>query len=145
MQMKDFDLVERGPALFDTYANRIPVSSPIGDFRIELTVGIGAQPTPAMFAAADRLSAKFSTDREMLALKVHDRYLAVCMAGYGPDWLKQCGVPEGLSLPQLCEYLDPRTLTVDRELNMSVYVSPDWDREHGLYFDLVDGEWQLGD
>ncbi|HEY1632276.1 MAG TPA: hypothetical protein VGF56_13245 [Rhizomicrobium sp.] len=145
MQLTDFDLMERGPRRFDTYANRTLVPSPLGDFTIEMLVDIGKTPTPEMLAAASRLLEKFSADKESLAQKVYRQYRAVCEASYGPGWLKGCGVPEGLSLPRLHEYLNSRTLTVDSALNISVYTSPAWDREHGLYFDLVDGEWRFGE
>ncbi len=95
-----------------------------------------------MLAAAEVLVGQFASDKDMLAQKVFDEYLALCADACGPEWLQDCGVPEGLSLSELAPYLDPRALTVDRDLKMTVYTSPDWDREHGIYFNLLGGKWE---
>lgn len=145
MQLSDFHLVERGPSLFDAWESHERIASPIGDFKIEFQVEMGSSPTAAMLEVAEQLLARFNSDKGVLAQRVYDKYLSVCSDPEGVEWMADCGVPVGLSMADVSRHLNPRTLTVDAELNMSVYTSPDWDREHGLYFDLVDGDWLASD
>lgn len=142
LKLSEFKLLARGPYSFDTWRHSKSVKSPLGDFTVVIQLAIGSQPTSSMVIAATSLVEHFDKDKELLSQKVFEEYLAVCADMFAPEWLKGCGVPEGLQLSDLCAFVDQRTLTVDGDLTMTAYLSPKWDEEHGIYFDLIDGRWE---
>ena len=142
MALEDFVLAPRGPARFDCYEHPNRVASPLGEFTIELAVKVDSRPTPEMVQAANILVSRFEQDRELISQMVFEEYKTVCGDRFGAEWLEECGVPMNLSLSDIQAYLNPRTLSVHDDCSAALYLGPDWDREHGLTYELNQIGWE---
>jgi hypothetical protein len=119
----------------------VAIPSIFGDFVVELHTEIDARPTPAMVDRANALVRQFQIDAANLSDMIYSQYLAVCDDPDWREWLADAGVAAGLSISEIGRYLKVKTLVVFDDLSASVYVSPDWDTEHGLYYDWTGEGW----
>lgn len=140
--LDEFVLIPRGPCLFDSYEHPTPVPSPVGDFIVCLDVKMDQSPSSEMLQAAARLIERFEQDRELVAQMIFDEYMAVRDDPEGRWWPEECGVPADLKRSELHNFLSPRQLSVADDCSAAVYVGPDWDREHGLTYELTPEGWE---
>jgi len=145
MQQSDFIKQPRGPYKFDVYHHSKPIDSPLGAFIVELMMHDSKPPDQPMLDMAQDLVTHFMTDKDRISELVYEQYL---LASDDPDWLDSCDVPPGLRTNQIAPYLQARTLSVCRDLkdrteaySARVYMSPQWDEEHGLYFKREADGW----
>jgi hypothetical protein len=147
MKLSDFVLQPRGAYNFDHYIHPMTIPSPLGDFSLELYVD-SASRRPAdqkMLAAIIALRQTFEDDMDSLVALVHQQYLN---ATEDEEWCDVCDLATGLSADELAPLLDGRAITVwqnetdgDNPNPGRIYMSPQWDEEHGLYFARVDNKW----
>ena len=95
MNLSDFTKQPRGPFGFDIWTSKQTIPSPMGEFAVELQMGVGenAPPDSEMLRHADELVALFRVNLEIIHDKVFEHYQMV--AG-DSDWLGGCGVPADL-------------------------------------------------
>jgi hypothetical protein len=150
MTLSDFTKQPRGPFAFDCWTANQAIPSPMGEFIVELQMGVGdnAPPDREMLRCAEELVALFRANVEIIHDKVFEHYQAVTAEG---GWEGGCEVPADLDRLGMLAHLEVRTLTVSRvgdedEPYVSrVYISPAWDEEHGIYLAYRDGEWEFVD
>ena len=138
MQIEEFEKQDRGPYLFDRFRHRDTVDSRLGSFSIELIVNMDKAPNQDMANAMRILIDRFEKNEEEIAQMVFREYRAI--AESQPDWLEDCEVPLTLSIDGLEPFLTARVLSVsddvddvDDQYRPRVYMSPQWDEEHGFY------------
>ena len=100
---------------------------------------------PGGCLTAEDLIDQFTTDKDRVTQLVFQQYKLVSADS---DWLEDCEMPNGLDADQLGPYLRARTLSVSRDLDdrnepysARVYMSPQWDEEHGLYLKRDGDGW----
>lgn len=145
MNAKDFVRRPRGPALFDCHQHPVAIPSAYGDFILELHTQMDAPPTTAMIARAEELTERFRADEPYLCGLIYQSYSEICADPDWQDWLNDAGVECGKPPEEIGGYLTAKTLVVDENLLASAYMSPAWDQEHGLYFNLTPNGWVRGD
>lgn len=147
MNLSEFVLQPRGPYLFDHYIHPDAVPSPLGKFVLELHVDDAAKRTPdeRMLHAILTLRDAFLSDTNSLVTLVYDQYL---LATEDEEWCEVIELPIGLTENDLEPLLDTRTISVSQNETDSdepnpgrVYMSPEWEEEHGLYLARIDGKW----
>lgn len=102
-----------------------------------------------MLAAIVALRDAFQADMDRLVLLVHEEYL---LATDDKEWCEMIELPTGLRPEELEPLLSNQSITVsdfgeeEEEPNPGrVYMSPEWDEEHGLYFARLQGKWEKVD
>lgn len=147
MRLSEFVLQPRGPYLFDHYIHQKKIQSPLGTFSLELYVNDASKRAPdeKMLAAIVALRDRFQADMHSLVSLVHQQYL---LATEDEEWCEACDLPTGLSADELEPLLAGRAITVsqdemdDDDSNPGrVYMSPEWDEEHGLYYARIENKW----
>ncbi len=150
MTLSDFEKQPRGFSLIDAWTAITPISTPIGNFGVEMQMGVGDRQPPddEMLRHVAELIGLLRRDFDGIRDKVFEHYRS-CAAIPGFD---SCGVPGDLDGEGILKHLDERTLTVSRRKSFlgaryssRVYIIPAWDVEHGLYIAYRRGEWQLGE
>jgi len=138
MKIEDFKKQKRGPYLFDWFRHPNTINSRLGVFSLELTVEMDKVPNQAMADAMEKLIGKFEKNKDMIAQMVFKEYLTIAKAE--PDWLESCEVPLNLSIDDLAPFIKAQALTVSDDVDDAedrhhprVYMSPQWDEEHGFY------------
>ncbi|NQV27007.1 MAG: hypothetical protein HQ518_21870 [Rhodopirellula sp.] len=146
MKLPEFRKLPRGPRAFDCYEHHTPIPSPLGEFTLELQMDVDdTTPGQSMIDMAQDLASQFTADVERVTELLFAQYQ---LASEDPDWLGECGLPPGLSAGQLAPYLHVRALAVSHDKNdqvepysARVYICPQWDEEHGLYFKRDSDGW----
>lgn len=146
--MKLEEFVQR-PDDEECYDHPDTVPSPVGAFGLGFQVFDGDPPDARMLELLEELVARFKADADRVVAMIHEEYEeAVADAA----WADFCEVPTGLSVEQLEPHLENRSLYVRRDsrdeeepLAARLYVSPDWDQEHGYYLAHEDGRWMRED
>lgn len=141
MKVDDFVKRPRGPTLFDCHQHPATIPSVYGDFVVELHSEIDVPPTPAMVAKANALVAQFKADEAHICDLIFREYQAVCANPDWREWLDDAGVERGRPITEIGGYLEAKALVVADDLLASIYMSPQWDIEHGLYFDWTTEGW----
>jgi hypothetical protein len=148
MNLSDFEKQSSGLSLFDTWTAINPISTPIGDFSVELYMGIGDKRPPdgEMLQRANDLVALLLTEFEIIRDKLFEHYR---MYAEVPGF-EFSGVPYGLDREGIVKYVDDLALTVSRQRSLlgtryssRVYVIPQWDVEHGIYLARRGSEWRI--
>src|SRR5262245_11292389 len=148
MTLSDFTKQPRGAYAFDFWTANKAIPSPMGEFTVELQMGVGdnAPPDNEMLRHAEELVALFRADVEIIHDKVFEHYQ---MMTDDSDWLEMCGVPANLDRDGILEHLEVRTLSVlrggdeDEPYVSRVYIVPAWDEEHAIYLAHQGGEWEF--
>ncbi|MDP3739012.1 MAG: hypothetical protein Q8R02_16580 [Hyphomonadaceae bacterium] len=117
----------------------------MGDFTIEMFVGMNERPTERMAVIASTLVDQFRKDEAVIAQLVYDEYVAMCSSPHLRDRLASNGVEPDLPIGAIGKYLDPRILEVADDGRALVYIGPDWDRELGLCIEHKGGGWAKTD
>lgn len=149
MKPEDFQKQPCGPYAFDFYYHPILIDTPLGEFQVELSMfdKNTHPPTQEMATAAESFVSWFKEDLGEALDLVFKSYQLACERD--PDWVEACDVPLGLKLPHLTEYIGVRSLTISEEheegsrYSACVYLSPQWDEEHGLSISKSDGHWTI--
>lgn len=144
MDLDEFVLQPRGPYLFDHYTHPDRVGSPLGDFTLELHVDDAnvRGPDERMLAAIASLRDAFVQHIDSLVELVFEQYqLATADYDDDPEWFDDMEIPIGLTKSELEPLLGVRTLAVSRDSTGVVYMSPEWDCEHGLSFARQNDSW----
>jgi hypothetical protein len=132
----EFEQMRRGPSRAAFWRARMPLENPIGPFEIELD----APPDAELLAIANELIAVVSTQHAAIVKLIYANYLEAAEDRW---WMKSCGVPRKLEEDQVLEYLRSRSISVRRDgkgrISGSIYFSPKWDIEHGIYLGLANG------
>jgi hypothetical protein len=125
------------------------VSSPLGDFRIELQIEDSDKTPPGeeMLARAADLQRYAQDHGESILDLVFGSYLRCLKHTGGEDWLDGCDVPRDLKREAVREYMAGRVLFVRRDFDVEetpytsfVRVVPQWDEEHALEMEVEDGK-----
>jgi uncharacterized protein DUF6985 len=148
MTLSDFTKQPRGAYAFDFWVANRAIPTPMGEFAVELQMGIGdnAPPADEMVRQADELVGLLRAHIETIHDKVFEHYQMVAEQG---GWLGSCGIPSGLDREGILDHLQVRTLTVSRDEDADevyrsrVFIVPDWDEEHAIYLAHCDGEWEF--
>lgn len=134
----------------ENYVRSTPVPSLLGDFTVEMTVGEGEVPDQDLMDRLQGLIDRFQRDAEKVASLLHESYRE--FVEQDPEWFEDVDIPTDLKVDQLAAYLDFRSLTIDSEPNhrgeefpARVYISPQWDEEHGFYLRFDGSDWQQVD
>ena len=127
--------------LFDCHRHPEAIPSVYGDFVVELYTEMDVPPSAAMVVAANALVTRFRLDEAVVCDLIYREYLTVCTDPDWAGWLDDVGVERGRTIAEIGRYLDARTLVVNDDLSACVYVSPQWDTEHGLYFEYTPQGW----
>ncbi len=129
------------------HAHPDPVASPMGDFTVEMTVEEGASPDQTLFEKCRALVDQFVQDVDKITELLHESYRDV--AEEDPDWFEEAEIPTDLRPDQLADLLETRSLTISSEPNhrgeeypARVYISPEWDEEHGFYLKFAGSSWE---
>jgi hypothetical protein len=147
MKLSEFILQERGPYLFDHYIHPVACPSVLGNFVLEFQVDDAGKrpPDEKMLNAIVALRDAFLRDTSSLVTLVHGQYL---LATRDDGWSNGCGLPIGLTEIQLEPLLNGGTITVSQDETDAdepnpgrVYMSPEWDEEHGLYVARIEDRW----
>jgi hypothetical protein len=150
MTLSDFTKQPHGPFTLDCWTSNQAIPSPMGEFIVELQMGLGdnAPPDSEMLRRAEELVALFRANIEIIHDRVFEHYQ---MVTGNSGWLGDSGVPADLDRSGILEYLEVRTLTVSRDCDEDgpymrrVYIIPTWDEEHGIYLAYRDGEFEFVD
>ena len=145
MRLEDFTKQERGPYRFDWFQHSIKIPSALGRFSLELFVEMGGTPNQGMIDAMQDLVDAFEAKKDEIAIKVFEEYRATMDSD--PEWAESCDVPLNLEIEDLASVIERRALTVwdcledpDDLHSPRVYMSPQWDEEHGLYFKISNND-----
>lgn len=151
MELSEFELQPRGPYLFDHYIHPVMIPSPLGSFSLEFHVDNASRRPPGekMLAAIVALRDAFQADMDQLVLLVHEEYL---LAIDDEEWCEEIELPTGLRPEELEPLLSNQSMTISNFGEEEavpdpgrVYMSPEWDEEHGLYFARLQGKWEKVD
>jgi len=142
MTLSDFTKQPRGAYLFDFWVANRAIPTAIGEFTVELQMGIGdkAPPDDKMVRQADELIELLQAHIRTIHDKVFEHYQMVAEQG---------GFPSGLDREEILDQLQVRTLTVSRDENADevyrsrVFIIPEWDEEHAIYLAYCAGEWEF--
>ena len=131
MNIADFEKQPRGPYLFDWWAARQRIETPLGLFSVEFQM-LGEDDTNPPDDEMLRRASELVSYAENNAL--------------APGWLETCEVPRRLRPDRIRDYLrENGSLVVSRHLDWdepyssSIHVCPLWDEEHALTLDVRDG------
>lgn len=154
VELSDFIIQPRGCFLFDFYIHPKPIQSVLGDFFLEFQVddSVITPPSHEMLEVIILLSTAFKNDTMALALLVYQEYL---LAVEDIEWCKECQLPVGLKLEEISPLLSQQTIGVSYDMMYEpnidlisrgrVYMSPQWNEEHGLYVTRVNDKWEIVD
>ena len=151
LNIDEFVKQPRGPFHFDHYKHPTLIPSPLGEFAVELSMGIGDDSPPdlTMIKLAEQLVKQFVKDQVQVVRLVYGDYKAACN---DPEYLEFCKCPLNLTLYDLPNHLSARAISISRDLDVSemsyeahVYMSPRWDKEHGFCLEHKDGSWKVVD
>ncbi len=145
MTPSEFKKQRRGPRLFDRWLWKKSVATPLGNFSVELQMGVGDTNPP------DDEMVKRAAELVQYAEAHGDCILDIVFGYYRlageSDWLDMAGVPTGLTRQAVSSQVrDDRTLVVSRHLDWdepydsAIHVVPLWDEEHALSLELRDGQ-----
>lgn len=133
----DFQMADRGPRLFDRWLAKQSVPTPLGPFAVELY----QRPDEELLRHANELVAFVSDGYDAILTVVYEHYLRTAEDKY---WMKGCGVPRRLPEGKVAKYIRSRAVVVRRdrggEVDAAIYISPQWDTEHGINLGLVNGQ-----
>lgn len=151
MKLSEFVLQSRGAGGFDSYLHPQTIPTPLGEFSLEFQVKNAARrpPDEKMLAAIITLRQALESDLHALVTLVHEQYL---LAAEDEEWCEVCELPTGLGADELAPLLEGQTISVAQQETDAdephpgrVYISPQWDQEHGLYVARIDDRWVLVD
>ena len=142
MILSDFTKQPRGLYPFDSWVANRAIPTPMGEFTVELQMGIGdkAPPDDKMLRQAEELIQLLEAHIGTIHDKVFEHYQMVAEQG---------GFPSGLDREGILDQLEVRTLTVSRDEHADevyrsrVFIIPAWDEEHAIYLAYCDGEWEF--
>jgi hypothetical protein len=125
-----------GPYAFDRWLSA-PLPNPIGSFEVELL-----EPPDAELLLEINALAQFVTDNPDAVLKaIHEAYLVIAD---DREWMTICEVPANLPIDRVAQYLSSRQISAERKRDGriigTIYFTPQWDEEHGLYLEVLDGK-----
>lgn len=133
----DFAKPARGAGVWQA---RTPVTTPFGDFVVELK----SAPDAELLAVANELAAFASSNFGDVFEIVFADYQRACE---DRQWMRGCGVPLRLAYDRVPEFVRDRTICVRRERSGTVsgalFLVPEWDVEHGIELVVRDGQWVL--
>lgn len=125
------------------------ISTEIGEFKIELSTDdlIANTPSKPLLLEMQFLIDRFEESVDKILELIFAHYQQYSME---KDWMVQCNVPQNLEKQQLLDFITGQRLSVIREsgddeehFHSRVYVSPEWDTEHSLYFKYESKKWTL--
>ena len=116
----------------------------MGPFALEIYTGANGAPDTTQLARAEQLVSRFELDSNYILNMIHAKYTEFCSQDYVEDLLMESGLESGRSALGVIEYLHRKALVICEDLTASVYLSPQWDEEHGLIFDLTPEGWVDG-
>jgi hypothetical protein len=142
MTLSDFTKQPSGTYPFDFWVANRALPTPMGEFTVELQMGIGdkAPPDDKMLRQAEELIQLLEAHIGTIHDKVFEHYQMVAEQG---------GFPSGLDREGILDQLEVRTLTVSRDEHADevyrsrVFIIPAWDEEHAIYLAYCDGEWEF--
>lgn len=136
----DFKREPRGGCEFYTWSTEMTVPSPLGDFAIEAMTPIGdtKPPDQRMLDLLNEMVALVEENGEAILEQVYEHYQK---CSDDTNWMEICDVPVGLSREEIKDYLTAIDIVVDREEPTAhLLVTPEWDEEHAIYFEIEDGK-----
>jgi hypothetical protein len=145
LKVSDLEYQDKGPYLFERWAWKHRVQSPLGDFEVTFTRADGdlREPDHEMLRRGDELIRFVQTHGEYLLDIVYGYYL---LAQETEGWLEMADVPRGLTRGQILPYIrDDRTLQVSHSsttepgYSSALNVVPLWDEEHALPMTFENG------
>ena len=148
LNLSDFEKQPRGPYAFDFWIAKEPLSTPIGDFTVELQMGVGDTDPPddEMLRRANALVALLPTDFR----KIQDRVFEHYQMSDDPDRLEEMGIPTDCDRDSILAYLEARSLVVSRSVSDEgvdytslVHSIPAWDEEHAIFLAYQEGDWKF--
>ncbi|MGB8010056.1 MAG: hypothetical protein WCF68_00465 [Terriglobales bacterium] len=105
MTIADFEKQPRGPYLFDWWVGRQRIATPLGLFSVEFHI-LGDDdtdpPDEEMSRRAAGLVSYTESHGEFILDIVFGHYL---LKAEDPDWLRDCGVPRGLTRNRVADYV----------------------------------------
>jgi hypothetical protein len=146
MTTSEFQKQPRAPYLFDHWVWNKLVSTPLGNFSVELQILGDDDSNPPDEEMLRRASELVSYAES------HGDYILDIVVGYyrlagESDWLDMAGVPRGLTRETVSSQVrEDRTLVVSRHLDWdepydsAIHVVPLWDEEHALSLEFEGGE-----
>lgn len=143
LTVDDLVLQPRGPYGSNRWYAKSQVPTSFGDFLIEAVMPLKdiAPPDSEMIRQANELAEFTQNHSRAILNKIFEHYQLVAEP---TEWFATCGVPLNLTQKTLAPYLEQRTLVVERgESDPTIYISPQWDIEHGLYLLVRKGRVQF--
>ena len=137
LTLDDFHKQPRGPYSFDRWVATPPLENPLGPFDVEFR----EPPDGELVWHANDLAIFVTRNHDAILDAIYENYLR---AAEETGWMKACGVPARLQRETVPKYLRSREIGVDRKsdgrIDGTLYFSPLWDIEHGIYLEVVAGK-----
>ena len=132
----DFVQDRRSPPLGDLWQAVVPLANPLGAFDVE----IDGPPDAELLRCVNEYASALSDQYDAVLYIIHEDYLR---AAEDRIWMKTCGVPRQLPEHRVLRYITSRSIYCGRgrtaEVGGSVFISPEWEPEHGLRLVLCGG------